>query len=62
MDIRYTFDGAYSGGLPEANLGLVQAWSGDTLLPTSTFRRAGMRPCCATRGRPRLLLRTRWGV
>ena len=31
MDIRYTIDGAYSR-LPEGNLGLVQAWSGDTLL------------------------------
>ncbi|CAA9454035.1 MAG: hypothetical protein AVDCRST_MAG58-1227 [uncultured Rubrobacteraceae bacterium] len=31
MDIRYTIDGAYSR-LPEGNLGLAQAWSGDTLL------------------------------
>ena len=31
MDIRYTIDGAYSR-LPEGNLGLVQAWSGDMLL------------------------------
>jgi len=31
MEIRYTIDGAYSR-LPEGNLGLVQAWSGDTLL------------------------------
>jgi spermidine/putrescine transport system substrate-binding protein len=33
VDIRYTIDGAYSR-LPEGNLGLVQAWSGDTLLAT----------------------------
>ena len=31
VDIRYTIDGAYSR-LPEGNLGLVQAWSGDLLL------------------------------
>ena len=33
VDIRYTIDGAYSR-LPEGNLGLVHAWSGDTLLAT----------------------------
>ncbi len=31
VDIRYTIDGAYSR-LPEGNLGLVEAWSGDLLL------------------------------
>ena len=33
VDIRYTIDGAYSR-LPEGNLGLVEAWSGDLLLAT----------------------------
>jgi spermidine/putrescine transport system substrate-binding protein len=31
VDVRYTIDGAYSR-LPEGNLGLVEAWSGDILL------------------------------
>lgn len=33
VDIRYTIDGAYSR-LPEGKLGLVHAWSGDTILAT----------------------------
>ena len=33
VDVRYTIDGAYSR-LPEGNLGLVEAWSGDMLLAT----------------------------
>ena len=31
VDVRYTIDGAYSR-MPEGNLGLVHAWSGDLLL------------------------------
>jgi spermidine/putrescine transport system substrate-binding protein len=40
VEIRYTIDGAYSR-LPEGNLGLVQAWSGDTILATQYVPQGG---------------------
>jgi spermidine/putrescine transport system substrate-binding protein len=40
VEIRYTIDGAYSR-LPEGNLGLVQAWSGDTILATQYLPKGG---------------------